>query len=63
MGRTELRNIIISELRDIIDTLFIDIHAFAQTESGDITPDQSGHLEDLLQELADLITEQVWQNL
>ena len=50
-------------LEDRINDLFVDVHQEFDTESGDITPDQSFELSSLKEKIAKLITQQVHQNL
>jgi hypothetical protein len=47
----------------VIDKVFVDLHAKNDTKHGDITPQQLLRLNELKDELADLMTEQVEQNL
>jgi hypothetical protein len=46
-----------------IDMLFCEIHEDLETESGDITPSQQGRLDEIKEQLALLVAEQVHQNL
>ncbi len=50
-------------LEDRINDLFVDVHQEFDTESGDITPDQSFKLSDLKEKIARLVSQQVHQNL
>jgi len=46
-----------------IEGVFEEAHAFAKTESGDITPEQAFWLDKLLEEITELVVAQVLQNL
>ena len=59
----QLRTLISSELTAAIDNVFIEIHKFAGTDTGDITPEQQIRLDELQEEIGDLMYKQVKQNL
>ncbi|UPZ36532.1 hypothetical protein MUB18_20815 [Sphingobacterium sp. PCS056] len=46
-----------------INSAFDEVHRIAETKTGDITPFQVLKMEELTEDLAKLITAQVWQNL
>ncbi len=54
-----IRNLIVNN----IDIAFIEAHALFGTKSGDITPEQSEALENIIDNLEDLMERQIKQNL
>lgn len=46
-----------------VDAMFYAIHQIAKTKSGDIAPEQQFKLDEIKDQLIELMTEQVWQNL
>ena len=63
MDTYNLKLLIKNQLDGAIDGVFVTIHNHAKTKSGDITPYQELKLRELSEQLADLIFEQVTQNL
>ena len=59
----EIYNYALKLIDDKINDVFIDTHQEFDTESGDITPDQTAMLDNLQKKIAKLIAKQVHQNL
>lgn len=59
MNKDEIKHVVTSEL----DKLFVKLHKRFNTSSGDITPEQELKLQVLQEELCELISTQVHQNL
>lgn len=59
----EIYNYALKLIDDKINEIFVDVHQEFNTISGDITPEQTGKLDELQKKLANLITKQVSQNL
>ena len=49
-------------LEEEIGEVFVTVHQYFDTSSGDITPEQTERLDKLVEQLACLIREQVMQN-
>ena len=49
-------------LEEEIGEVFVTVHQYFDTDSGDITPEQTVRLDKLVEQLACLIREQVMQN-
>lgn len=62
-NRIELARMVSQRLEEVLNRLFVEVHEFAQTQSGDIDPMQMVEKNDLSQQLVELIVTQVWQNL
>lgn len=62
-SQIDLKQYIASEVKHYIDEIFDDVHSYLNTESGDITPEQTLKLESIKNELSTLILNQVKQNL
>jgi len=50
-------------ISDTIDIAFAELHDRYNTISGDITPEQQGKLESLIEQISELVAEQVYQNI
>ena len=59
----EIYQYALSIVDDKINEVFVNVHQEFETESGDITPYQSGILNELQEKIAKLIAKQVHQNL
>lgn len=59
----QLKIIIGLNVDSVIEGLFSEMHVFAETKSGDISPDQQSELNRIKLELSELIYQQVKQNL
>lgn len=58
-----IKNAIGRMIEDGIDQIFTDVHYLAQTNSGDIFPEQEFELERIKKELTELVIQQTEQNL
>jgi len=58
----ELRIITRDKVDEMLTTLFNELHVYASTEHGDITPEQLIQLDEIQKELVNIVTEQIWQN-
>jgi hypothetical protein len=45
-----------------VGCMFVEVHSIGETKSGDITPEQTSRLDKIMEDLANLISEQVEQN-
>ena len=63
MTTTTINEIVREVLERNINDTFAELHSEYDTKSGDITPLQSFQLEQLLDKLSELMTEQITQNL
>lgn len=61
--KEDLKKFISLDLENSIESVFIRVHERAKTKSGDITPEQVWKLKNLQTDIAELIFEQVMQNL
>lgn len=68
-AKNRINEIVIQDLDEILDTVFMDLHTKFATLSGDITPEQvyelhfiTAELKSLKQRLIHLVTSQIWQN-
>lgn len=57
------KNHISSQVDAAVDSVFVNSHGYALTESGDITPEQQAELDTIKESLKRLIEIQVTQNL
>jgi len=58
-----IKNEVKKRLEKVIDDLFVELHAHYETQSGDMTPHQEIHLDQLTSNLSELIATQIEQNL
>lgn len=58
----EIEGFAMHVLKEEIGEVFVTVHQYFDTSSGDITPEQMERLDKLVEQLACLIREQVMQN-
>ena len=58
----EIEGFTMHVLEEEIGEVFVTVHQYFDTSSGDITPEQTVRLDKLVEQLACLIREQVMQN-
>jgi hypothetical protein len=58
----EIEGFAMHVLEEEIGEVFVTVHQYFDTSSGDITPEQTVRLDKLVEQLACLIREQVMQN-
>ena len=58
----EIEGFAMHVLEEEIGEVFVTVHQYFDTSSGDITPEQTERLDKLVEQLACLIREQVMQN-